>query len=187
MRAMRSCSVRFWRYCVAMLPTSGSDGLASVSSEQTDNSTWADKNKLCLRDFPFIPCATLKIKLLFNILNWNIFFTLPSNSWSSSRHKLFKFSFSYNFYDSILTTIKLCHPITTLMRITENSERHVPLILWGRGSSSPSGYQGKWHLVSWCYSDKCASWMWPKTQTHPFVFTSHQRHFIFISEYCLFF
>lgn len=37
--AMRSCSSRFWRYWVAMLPTRGSAGLQSVRREQIDSRT----------------------------------------------------------------------------------------------------------------------------------------------------
>ena len=39
-RATRSCSVRFCTYKVAMLPTSGSPGLQSVSKEHMERSTF---------------------------------------------------------------------------------------------------------------------------------------------------
>jgi hypothetical protein len=37
--ATRSCSGRFCKYCVAILPTRGSEGLQSVNKEQIDNRT----------------------------------------------------------------------------------------------------------------------------------------------------
>ena len=39
-RAIRSCSSRFCVYCVAMLPTSGSAGLQSVSREHIESRTF---------------------------------------------------------------------------------------------------------------------------------------------------